>query len=206
MSWMSPLTVPITILPMGSAPVSAEQRAENRHAGFHRVRREEHFGHEQDPVAKVDADDAHGLDQRFVEDLVGSPTAPEQQVGAFHDLGPEPVVEIVVHLRDEIVIVKSGEINLFISFVGVDDRRVGHALPPRHRYDVCRAPPSRSPVPHLAWSPAEGLFHLALVPHSGTVPQNGTAVRYHVPCANVYIRRHRAGLNRSRRPAALSSD
>ena len=46
-----------------------EQRPQDRHAGLHRVRGEQHLGDEQDPVAEVDADDPHALDERVVEDL-----------------------------------------------------------------------------------------------------------------------------------------
>ena len=39
-------------------PGLGEQRAQDRHAALHRVGGEQHLGHEQDAVAKVDADDA----------------------------------------------------------------------------------------------------------------------------------------------------
>jgi hypothetical protein len=43
-----------------------QQRAQDRHARLHRVGRHQHFRHEQNAVAEIDADDAHALDQRFV--------------------------------------------------------------------------------------------------------------------------------------------
>ena len=88
-----------------------EQRAQDRHAGLHRVGGEEHLGHEEDAVAEVDADDAHALDERLVQDVVGGPTAAEQEVRALRDLVGEAVVEIVVHLGDERVVGEAGEID-----------------------------------------------------------------------------------------------
>jgi hypothetical protein len=81
-----------------------EQRPQDLHARLHRVRREQHLGDEEDPVAEVDADDAHALDERVVQHLVGAPAAPEQDLGALDDLVREPVVEVVVHLRDELLV------------------------------------------------------------------------------------------------------
>ena len=68
MSWMSPLTVPMTTLPIGLGAGLGEQRPQDRHARLHGVGRQEHLGHEQDAVAEVDADDPHALDERVVED------------------------------------------------------------------------------------------------------------------------------------------
>ena len=98
-----------------------EQRAQDRHAGLHRVGGEQHLGHEQDAVAEVDADDAHALDERLVQDVVGGPAAAEQEVGALGDLVGHAVVEIVVHLGDERVVGEAGEIDLArLGVVGHD--------------------------------------------------------------------------------------
>jgi hypothetical protein len=70
--------------PLG--PGLGEQRPQDRHPGLHRVGREEHLGHEQDPIAEVDPDDAHALDERLVQDLVGGPASPEQDVRPVDDL------------------------------------------------------------------------------------------------------------------------
>ena len=78
MSWMSPLTVPMTTLPIRGAPGFGEQRPQDRHAGLHRVRGEQNLGHEQDAVAEVDADDAHPLDERVVEHAVGLQPRPRR--------------------------------------------------------------------------------------------------------------------------------
>ena len=92
-----------------------QQRSEDRHARLHGVRREQHLGHEQDPVAEVDADDPHPLDERVVQHLVGAPTSLEQDVGSLDDLVREPVVEVVVHLRDEIGVGQRLQIEVVVS-------------------------------------------------------------------------------------------
>ena len=95
-----------------------EQRAQDEHAGLHRVGRQQHFRHEQDAVAEILADDAHAFDERLGQHLVGRPAALEQDVGAFLDLFLEPVIEVVVHLLHELVVGKLGK----------DDLVVGHFL------------------------------------------------------------------------------
>ena len=57
-----------------------EQRPQDLHPGLHRVRREQHLGDEEDPVAEVDADDPHALDERVVQHPVGRPAALEQDL------------------------------------------------------------------------------------------------------------------------------
>ena len=91
-----------------------EQRAEDLHAGLHRVRGEEDLGHEQDPVAEVDADDLHAGDERVVEDLRRGEAAPEQDVRPLDDLVLHPVVEVVVHLLDELVVRERCEVDLLV--------------------------------------------------------------------------------------------
>ena len=39
-----------------------EQRAQDCHAGLHRIGRQQHFRDEQDAVAEILADDAHAFD------------------------------------------------------------------------------------------------------------------------------------------------
>ena len=104
MSWMSPLTVPITIVPMRSAPVSASSGRRISMPAFIAFAAEQHLGHEQDAVAEVDADDAHALDERLVQHAVGRPSARQQDVRALDDLVGEPVVEVVVHLLVELLV------------------------------------------------------------------------------------------------------
>ena len=91
-----------------------QQRPQNGHAGLHRVGRQQHLGDEQDAVAEVDADDPHPLDQRVVEHPVGAPTAVEQNGGAFEDLVGETVVQVVVHLRDEVAVAQRGEVEIVL--------------------------------------------------------------------------------------------
>ena len=110
MSWMSPLTVPITILPRRGAPVAIEQRAQDGHAGLHRIGGEQHFRHEQDAVAEIDADDAHALDQTFGQGLVGGPAALEQDMDALFDLFLEAVIEVVVNLLGQFLVVQGPEV------------------------------------------------------------------------------------------------
>jgi hypothetical protein len=109
MSWMSPLTVPITILPMARRAGGGQQRAEDEHAGLHGVGGQQHFRHEQDAVAEIDADDAHAFDQRLGQHLVGRPAAFEQDVHALLDLFLQAVIEVVMHLLHELVVRKFGE-------------------------------------------------------------------------------------------------
>ena len=76
-----------------------EQRPQDLHAALHRVGGEQHFGHEQDAVAEIDADDAHALDQRVVQHRLGPPAARQEDVRRLHDLVAQPVVEVVVDLQ-----------------------------------------------------------------------------------------------------------
>ena len=115
MSWMSPLTVPMTTLPIGLGAGLGEQRPQDLHAGLHRVGGQQHLGDEQDAVAEVDADDAHALDERVVEHPVGRPAAVEQDQRALGDLGGEAVVEVVVHLGDELVVGQGSQVDLVVA-------------------------------------------------------------------------------------------
>src|SRR4051812_32051997 len=89
-----------------------EERAEDGHAGLHRVGGKEDLGDEQDAVAEVDADDLHPRDESVVEDLGGSPAAAQQDVGALDDLGGHAVVEVVVDLLGELIVGERREIDL----------------------------------------------------------------------------------------------
>ena len=109
MSWMSPLTVPITILPMRGAPVSTSSGFRMNMPALHRVGGQQHFGHEQDAVAEVGADDGHAGDQRLGQHVIGRPAARDQDVDAFFDLFLQTVVKVVVHLQHKFVVGKFGE-------------------------------------------------------------------------------------------------
>ena len=91
-----------------------EERAQDRHAGLHRVGREEDLGDEQDAVAEVDADDLHARHERVVEDAGRRPAATEQDVRALDDLGGHAVVEVVVHLFGELVVGERREVDLCV--------------------------------------------------------------------------------------------
>ena len=116
MSWMSPLTVPITILPTRGAPVSRQQRLEDRHAAFHGVGGQQNLGHEQDTVAEVMADDGHATDQCFGQDVVRGPSAFQQDVHTFFDFFLQAIVKVVEHLFDKFVVVQFGQDDVF--FIG----------------------------------------------------------------------------------------
>ena len=117
MSWMSPLTVPITTRPTRSAPVSTSSGRRMNMPGLHRVRGEQHLGHEQDAVAEVDADDPHALDERVVEDPLRAPAAAEEDVRPLGDRVREPVVEVVVHLLGELLIREAREVDVLEVFL-----------------------------------------------------------------------------------------
>ena len=92
-----------------------QQRAQDRHAALHRIGRHQHFRHEQDAVAKVDADDPHALDQRLGQHLIGRPAAAEQDAHALFDLLLQAVVEVVVNLRDEFVVRQRRQVEVVIG-------------------------------------------------------------------------------------------
>jgi hypothetical protein len=91
-----------------------EQRPEDLHAGLHRVRRQQHLGDEQDAVAEVDADDGHTRHERILEHAVGRVAAAEQDACAFGDLVAQTVVEVIVHLRDQVVIIEAPQVEFII--------------------------------------------------------------------------------------------
>ena len=99
----------------GRRPGLGQERAEDRHPALHhRVGGEEHLGDEQDAVPEVDPDDAHAFDERIVQNALGHPSALQQDVRAFLDLFLQAVIEIVVHLPDELVVGQRPEIELFL--------------------------------------------------------------------------------------------
>ena len=82
MSWMSPLTVPITDLALRRAGFS-QQRTQEYHAALHGVGGQKHLGNKQDAVTEIDADDTHAFDKRFGQNAVRLPPALQQDVDAF---------------------------------------------------------------------------------------------------------------------------
>ena len=114
MSWMSPLDRADDHLARARRAGLDQQRAENGHAALHGVGRLQHFWDEQDAVPKIDTDDAHALDQRLGQDRVGRPPAVEQDGYGLLDLLPEAVVEVVVHLLDEIGVAQRFQIEIVV--------------------------------------------------------------------------------------------
>ena len=103
-----------------------QERLQDEHAALHRVGGQEHFGDEQDAIAEIGTDDGHAGHQRLGQRVIGCPAASDQDVDAFLDLFLQPVIEIVVHLQDQLVIGKFGK----------DDLVVGHGVP-RGMSDRC---------------------------------------------------------------------
>ncbi len=54
------------------------------------------------------------FDERVVQHLVGRPVPLEQDLGPLDDLVGEPVVEVVVHLRDELGVGQRAEIEVVV--------------------------------------------------------------------------------------------
>ena len=92
--------------------------AQDEHACLHGIGRQEDLRHEEDAVAEIDADDAHALDQRLGQGVIGGPAAVQQDMDRLLDLFLEAVVEIVVHLLHEIVVRQAVQIEF--AFIGHD--------------------------------------------------------------------------------------
>mmetsp|Transcript_23492 Transcript_23492/g.41379 ORF Transcript_23492/g.41379 Transcript_23492/m.41379 type:complete len:269 (-) Transcript_23492:92-898(-) len=83
-----------------------QQRFQDGHATFHCVGGQQHFGHKQNPVAEVRADDRHSAHKGFGQDIIGLPFALQQNVDPFFDLFLETVVKIVKHLVHKLFVVE----------------------------------------------------------------------------------------------------
>ena len=77
----------MTILPIGSTPVSASSGRRISHPAFHGVCREQNLGHEQNAIPEIDSDDAHPLDQGVIQNAFGGPTPLEENPRRLFDLG-----------------------------------------------------------------------------------------------------------------------
>jgi hypothetical protein len=95
---MSPLTA------LFRRPGFHQERPQDGHASLHGVRRQEHFRHEQDAVAEILADDLHAGHQRLGEDIVRGPAAIQEEPRSLLDLLLHAVIEVVLHLRDEVLV------------------------------------------------------------------------------------------------------
>src|SRR5665213_583117 len=65
---------------------SCDQKwAQNGHASLHGIGGKQNFGHKQNTIAKINADNTHALDEAFGQNLIGCPAAAEQDVnGRLH--------------------------------------------------------------------------------------------------------------------------
>ena len=90
----------------------SQQWSQDCHAGLHCVGGQQYLGNEEDAVSEVNADDPHAFNEGLVEDLCWPPVAAEQDVGAFCDLVGQTVVEVVVHLADQVLVRQARQIDL----------------------------------------------------------------------------------------------
>jgi len=103
---------------LGPSHCTGEQRAENKHAGLHRVGGQQHFRHEQDPVAEIDADDAHAFDETVVQDALGRPAARQKNARRFLDLAFQTVVQVIVDLLGQFFVVERGQVKVVSARLG----------------------------------------------------------------------------------------
>ena len=106
---MSPLTVPITILPVRGAPVAARSSLRIAMPAFMAFAAISTSG-QQNAVAEVYADDPHALDERLRQHVVGGPSTLEQDADALLDL----LLEAVVHLTDELVVGQRAKVEVVV--------------------------------------------------------------------------------------------
>ena len=116
MSWISPYDGADHHLAHARRAGFHQQRFENGHAALHGIGGQQHFGHEQNAVAEIVPHDGHACDQRFGQNVIGRPAAFQQNADRFFDLFAHPVIKIVHHLLDKLVIGQVGEDDFF--FVG----------------------------------------------------------------------------------------
>ena len=107
MSWMSPFTVPITILPMRARTGFRQQRLQDGHAGFHRVGGPAELrGTNRMPSRKSMPTMVIPPDQCISQNVVRLPATFQQNVDAFFDLFSETVIEVVMHLLHQLFIIE----------------------------------------------------------------------------------------------------
>ena len=106
-------------LAYGFGPRLRQQGAQHLHPPLHGVGGQQHLRHEQDAVAKIDAHDLHASHQGLVQHLVRPPAPPQEKFGAFHDLVPQAVVEIVVHLLHQFGVVQLRQDHLVVLLGGL---------------------------------------------------------------------------------------
>ena len=89
-----------------AGPGFGEKRAQDGHAALHRVGGKQDFRHKQDTIAKIDSNDGHAANQRFSQNAVRLPATLQKDVDALFDLFLETVIEIILHLLDQLIIVE----------------------------------------------------------------------------------------------------
>ena len=114
MSWMSPLTVPITTLPTGSAPVSASSGRRIAMPAFIALAARRTSGTNRMPSRKSMPTIFMPATSASSRTRVAEPAAAEQDVRPLDDLGRHAVVEVVVHLLDELVVGQGREVDLLV--------------------------------------------------------------------------------------------
>ena len=112
MSWMSPLTVPITILPIGSAPVSASSGRRISMPAFIAFAASSTSGTNRMPSRKSMPTMRMPSTSASFSTLSAAQPRPRRMVGRLDDLVLEPVVEVVVNLLDELVVVRLSRSNV----------------------------------------------------------------------------------------------
>ena len=105
MSWMSPLTVPMTTVPCRLHVLGVGQQwAQDFHRALHRLGGHQHLGHEQDAVAEVLADDVHAGHQAARQNLARRLLPLLQRpVGGRDDLVLQSVVQVVLHSKIQVL-------------------------------------------------------------------------------------------------------
>ena len=107
MSWMSPLTVPITILPRRGAPVSASSGRRMAMPAFMALAASSTSGTNRMPSRKSMPTMRMPSTSAFGQHLVGRPAALQQDVDGLLDLFLEAVIEVVMHLLDQFLVIRA---------------------------------------------------------------------------------------------------
>ena len=115
MSWMSPLTVPITILPIGSTPVSASSGRRISMPPFMALAASSTSGTNRMPSRKSMPTMRMPSTSASFSTRSGAPAALEEDVRRLLDLGLQAVVQVVVHLLGELLVVERAQVELALS-------------------------------------------------------------------------------------------
>ena len=100
--------------PHGLGAGFRQQWPQNGHATLHGVGGQQDLGHKQDAVPEIDPDNGHAVDQGLAQDVLGGPAPLQQDAGSLFDFLGQAIVEVVVHLGDEIFVGQFSEDNVFV--------------------------------------------------------------------------------------------